>query len=92
MKLGGNDGTSGRYIAAKFHCSGFDSFCAALDARVFFDIPSRKRPKITPLHSRRTKTIKATAMKLGGDVGTMRGYIAAKFHRNRSSSFCAAVQ
>ena len=36
MKLGGNDGTSGRYIAAKFHCSGFDSFCAAAVQRCNF--------------------------------------------------------
>jgi hypothetical protein len=51
-----------------------------------------KSVQTAPLHSRQTQTIKASAIKLVSNVGAMRGYIAGKFHRNRSSSFCAAVQ
>ena len=91
-KLTGHLRTGWGNTRCEFRVIGRRSFCVAAVQRSICGTRCVQHRKNQPCIERRPKIIKATAMKLGDDVGRMRGYIAGKFHRNRSSSFCLAVQ
>jgi hypothetical protein len=79
MKLGSNVAPHASDIVAKFHCSGFDNFWAALDARLIFAMLHATSPANAPLHSRHTKTTPANNTKLAASVAPTRAKMPSKF-------------